>query len=1165
MLRVRLFGRPRLSYGEAPISAAARPKVVPLLAYLLLHRGAPSARRSIAAALWPDHADEEARANLRRHLNYLQHLLPDAPAGQPWITASASEVQWNPAAEVEVDVGRFEELVTTPQRIDQAIALYAGDLLSGVDEEWLEPHRERLRNRFIDALATQLARFRAAGDRECAMASAQRLLAVDPWREDALRTLMTLRYETGDRAGALAEYDRFARVLRDELDAEPMVETSALNDAIARDELPPALPSFGPVAARPHDALHVLPFTGRALELDMLAQCRRSAAAGRGALVLIGGESGIGKTRLAREFTVTAEAEGAQVWTATTTHPETTPYQALADLLRAAAPLLRVARVDPLWIAAVSAIVPAVAEYAGELPALPAVDPARERVRLFEAYADVWEAIAKRRPLVLIVEDLHWAGSATLAMLEHLARCAARSGMMLVGTYREDELGFAHPLRAMRRRLERDGIALHLALPRLGREAVDVLVRALGDDGASLARILYERSEGNPFFLGEILRDLHEAGRLRLEAGRWSYADIPEAAVPSAVRDAVASRLARLEGHAAALVEVAAIAGRGFDTELLRETTGWLEAAVLDALGTLIDRRIVAEHGPGSVREYGFAHSLIQAVVYDALAPAVRARRHRRIAQVMSQLYADQLDDLALAVALHWERGNEPAAAAENYVRAARRALGVFANEEADEHLRRALALDPARRVRFEALTLRERIAGGRGDRAAQATLLDELRRLAAAIDDEDAICTILDRRIELADVTGERRLEDVLLRLLERRVRRSGEARWRIRALEARARYLRGINAFEAARAAVEELIALTQQTGDRETRAAARVAYADTYIYEGRLDEARAALQDLRAAVDASDNRGALVRTLIAFSRAALVQQDYAAMSHFAEEAHQISRAIGDREGEALALHTLGNGLVYTFNVAQAEDYYRRALEIYERIGHRVGIASISVDLGLFNTELGRLDRALQLYARARDVAAEIGFRWLSCVEAVNRSYCLRLRGAFGQAKEAAEFALEVGKEVHSQPLISAALGTLGAAETELGAYAEAIAHLEEGVALRRPAGATPRLGDNLRALAFAQLRAGNLEPARRAAAELLELYEANPKLAPQPTEWLWTIAQVERRSERLAAAVDLLRHADSVMRARAAAIDDGETRAAYLALPFNRALAEERSIGA
>ena len=1148
MLRVHLFGRPRLSIEGVAFSLAGRPKVVPLLAYLLLHRRAPLPRRTIANALWPDDAEHEARANLRRHLSYLHALLPAPPDGVPWLVAPAGHVQWNPGATVWFDVEEFEELAARPQRLADAVALYEGDLLAEVEEEWLDPPRERLRARYRRTLRALVAALRAARDYAPAIAAAQRLLAGDPWHEDVLRSLLLLRYEAGDRAGALAEYERFAHALRDELGTDPMPETLAVAESIARDTVPAAPLETDRPGTVGGAKFSSLPFVGRAAQLAALRERWEATVAGTGGLVFVGGEAGIGRTRLVREFAAQCEARGAQCYSAGSTSPETAAYQPFLRLLRVVAPLAPSAAVDPLWLSAVAPLAPAIADHVGELPPLPAVDPGRERLRLFEACANLWEAIAARRPVVLVVEDVHWSGPATLALLEHLARAAARSRVLLVATYREDELELSHPLRALRRRLERDGVSSHVALARLERDDVAELLRALAlDDATALAAKLHAQSEGNPFFLEEILHDLGESGGT-------------PASMPAALHDVLASRLARLGERATTVAEVAAVIGRGFDVELLRETTGWLEATVLDALGELLDRRIVAEQGGGF--DYAFTHHLIQVLVYENVAPAARARRHRRVADVMSRLYAERAQDVAAESALHWDRGGEPEIAAERYLAAARQALAVYGNQDAAQHLTRALQLGTNRRGRFEALLLRERIASADGDRALQARLTDELTGVARALDDDDAGCTVLERRVTLANITSDRRRERALLALLRRRVRRSGSVRHRIVLLEAQARYERTVNNFGAARAAFAELIDLTAQSGDHGAHANARVALADTYIYEGRLDEAYRVLDELRAAVQADGDQGALVRMLIAFSRAALAQQDYAAMSRHAAEAHEVSRRIGDREGEALALHTIANGLVYTFRVADAESFYLRALDLYERIGHRVGLASIFVDLGLFHTELGLLDRALGFYARAREIADEIGFRFVACVERIDASYCLRLRGEFGAAKECAETALATAREIRSVHLESAALGTLGAAECGLGAYGDAIAHLGPAVELRRGAGATPRLGDNLCALALANVRAGERDAAASAAAELLALYESNPKLAPQPTEWLWTAAEVELACGRAESAGSLLRHAESVMRARADAIEDAATRAAYLALPFNRAVAEARS---
>src|ERR1700730_10397804 len=302
MLRVHLFGRPRLLLDEIAFSVGSRPKVVPLLAYLLLHRGTALPRAAIANALWPDDPEDEARANLRRHLNYLRQLLPQASEDVPWVVASGGTLQWNPRSDVWLDVEEFDALSALPHRRPEAIALYAGELLAGFEEEWIATERERLQRRYPEALAAHIATLRGTREFAPAIAAAARLLADDPWREDTLRALLLSRYDLGDRAGAIAEYERFAHMLRHELGADPMAETVAVYAAILRDDgSRKAVPDDGAPAAA-DAAPSNLPFCGRARELDTLRRRWELAAGGAGRLTLIGGEGGVGKSRLVREF-----------------------------------------------------------------------------------------------------------------------------------------------------------------------------------------------------------------------------------------------------------------------------------------------------------------------------------------------------------------------------------------------------------------------------------------------------------------------------------------------------------------------------------------------------------------------------------------------------------------------------------------------------------------------------------------------------------------------------------------------------------------------------------------------------------------------------------------------------------------------------------------------
>ncbi len=286
VLDVALLGSPALSFDGRPLRFNVRPRVVPLLAYLLLHPARPAPRDQVAFALWPDETEDAARTNLRRHLHYLREALPVRP--EPWVIAGTDDVQWNPAAPVRVDVGEFERLVERRESRARAAALYAGDLLPAVDDEWLLVPRERLRARYQNALWELACDARARRDRERATEYLQRLLASDPWREDAVREMMAVRYESGDRAGALALHAEFEERLKGELGVEAMPETAALKAAIASGAPLPRLP-----------APHNLPasasrFVGR---VDELAQIERLLDESR--VVTIGGPGGIGKTRAA--------------------------------------------------------------------------------------------------------------------------------------------------------------------------------------------------------------------------------------------------------------------------------------------------------------------------------------------------------------------------------------------------------------------------------------------------------------------------------------------------------------------------------------------------------------------------------------------------------------------------------------------------------------------------------------------------------------------------------------------------------------------------------------------------------------------------------------------------------------------------------------------------
>jgi predicted ATPase/DNA-binding SARP family transcriptional activator len=297
VLEIRLLGPAEFAYAGEPFRFAAPPRTLPLLAWLLLHRRAPLSRDALAFRFWPDLAEEEAKGDLRRHLYYLTKALPPAD-GAPWLLADKKTVAWNAAAPATIDLSDFERLAADDATLEAAVALYRAPFLEGIEDEWLEAERERLQALAEGALLKLIGRYEEARP-DRALAFAQALLRIDPWREDAIRSVMSLRHRTGDRAGALREYREFVARLRAELDVDPMPETTAAYDAIAHASAPLPMHAASD-ATRAEKKTNLRERVGPLLGRELAVEEARALLAGS-RIVTLAGTGGVGKTRLADE------------------------------------------------------------------------------------------------------------------------------------------------------------------------------------------------------------------------------------------------------------------------------------------------------------------------------------------------------------------------------------------------------------------------------------------------------------------------------------------------------------------------------------------------------------------------------------------------------------------------------------------------------------------------------------------------------------------------------------------------------------------------------------------------------------------------------------------------------------------------------------------------
>jgi predicted ATPase len=440
-----------------------------------------------------------------------------------------------------------------------------------------------------------------------------------------------------------------------------------------------------------------VPLVGRSQELGRVLAALDRAAAGSGGALLLDGEAGIGKTRLAAEALALARQRGF-----VTLQGAAYPLQAdlaYAPVLEALGPFL--AGLEPGRRAALVGGLPDLGRlFAGlHLPAPePLGDAALERTRLFEAVSRLVERVAAERPMALLVDDLHWADAASLELLHYLGRGLGARRVLLLGTYRLDEARTHPGLRALVHSLQRLGLAEELPVGGLGPEAVGALARALlgGEPPAALLGVLRERAAGTPLFVAALIRGLRDTGELFRSGSAWVLGGSPTA-VPPVVRDLVLARLERLDPAARGLLELVAVAGDTASPAVLGRVGGPGAQELDEGLRRLCDSGLVVEEPAGFELVFRAAHPLIAEVAYGELPEMRRRRLHAGVAIALEALGLGDPQRLA-----HHYRGAAGEAdagrALDVLVEAGQRAEEVHANAEAADLFAAALALARADR-----------------------------------------------------------------------------------------------------------------------------------------------------------------------------------------------------------------------------------------------------------------------------------------------------------------------------------------------------------------------------------------------------------------------------------------------------------------------------------
>jgi len=681
------LGPPEVRHDNQALLFSTR-KELALLLYLAVE-GRVHSRKQISELFWPESDALHGRAALRITLLHLRHVLGEGAGSDhaPHLLITRDALGLDLASAVELDLQTMHEAwalahastrttLTMPEdeqrtllaQLQQAISRTRGEFLEGFSlrdapafDDWVRFQREYWHlhiNEVFDRL-TQL-QFET-GELAAAIETVNRWLIFAPLHEDAYRLLMRLHFASGDRPSALHAYDVCRAMLATGMQTEPTPETVALANRI-RAVVPPRRKEArtSPATLSPA-ALLDSPLLGRKAELSTLIKVYHAVQHGQTQIVLLEGEVGIGKTRLATEFLAWAETEGADALQGqafeTGGH---LPYQPVIEALRP-----RIERENApddlfsdLWLAELSHLLPELRDRYPDLPA-PLGDKSVARNRLFEAVARLGQALAARAPFVLFIDDVQWADAASLDVLHYLARrfAESKSPALLLLTLRMEEKDLRPALAEWRAGMERAAPLTHLPLGPLSAKDVLRLLETLGGkDGRQAANLerfgqwLFAETEGQPFYLMETLKVLLERGVLASQPnadGGWTidftaaleHEVVIRGFFPPSVREVIVARLDRLTPNAFALLVAGAVLGQGIIFEHLCQVADLAEEDGLPALDEVLHSHLLHESKREGGRltdgRYVFTHAKIRAVVYAEAGEARRAIFHRRAVQAL--------------------------------------------------------------------------------------------------------------------------------------------------------------------------------------------------------------------------------------------------------------------------------------------------------------------------------------------------------------------------------------------------------------------------------------------------------------------------------------------------------------------------------------------------
>jgi DNA-binding SARP family transcriptional activator len=690
-LVVQLLGDFLITFNGQPVEGFGTARLQSILAYLLLHHDIPQPRRRLAYLLWPDSSESGARNNLRQLIYQLRQTLPDPDR---FLISDANSIGWKLDSDQTLDMAVLEHALEQAasaekqhnpdlQRYELELAAqtFHGTLLPACYDEWIIPERDRIQAMTVMALQTLIALQEQQRDYSAAIRTGQILLRLDALDENRYIQLMRLHRLNYDQAGAIRIFQTARETLDRELGISPgqvlqqayeqILQTESIENDRKKIVSPPRLHSL----------------IGRQAEWQQLRDAWQQAANGSARMVIISGEAGIGKSRLAEEMVLWAGQQG--ILTARAHVYDVEGQLTLAPVtewLRDPHFKPEIGALELIWLIEVSRLLP---ELRLKNPGLPKPEPITEygqRQRFFEALARA--ILYPKHATLLLVDDLQWCDQETIEWLHFLLRFDPELPLLVLATMRSEE---THP--ALTRFIQQLHVSQNVTEIELQPLDASETARLAGQiAGKELdlpeAMRLYRESEGNPLFVIEMIQAGFQDRIIKdeLDPAEEFHPNV----LPPRVQAVILQRLAQLSPTARRTAEIGAVYGQPFTLNLLLQAGHEEEDRLVQALDELWQKRIISERAANT---YEFTHEKLREVTYTEVSAPQRRLLHRRVAQSLEGHYAANMEPENGQIAVHYDRAGVPEKAIPYYNKAGVAAASVYANEEAIALLKRGLEL----------------------------------------------------------------------------------------------------------------------------------------------------------------------------------------------------------------------------------------------------------------------------------------------------------------------------------------------------------------------------------------------------------------------------------------------------------------------------------------